>query len=209
MHKINLYGASGHAKVILDIISSLKDVEVAHIFDDDESIKSLMGHKVVNPSDHLDVLNKYPLVISIGHNGVREHLAKRLASGSFSEALVHTSVQISEETDILEGSVVMPNSVINASSRIGKHCIINSAAVVEHDCKLGNFVHISPKACICGNVSIGKGTHVGAGAIVLPNLKIGANSLIGAGAVVINDVPDNVTVVGNPAKPIRSTFKSK
>ncbi len=49
---------------------------------------------------------------------------------------------------------------------------------------------------------MGEGTHIGIGACVLPNINIGKWSIIGAGAVVIEDVPDNVIVVGNPAKVI-------
>lgn len=33
-------------------------------------------------------------------------------------------------------------------------------------------------------------------------VKIGAYSTVGAGAVVVNDVPDGVTVVGIPARPM-------
>lgn len=61
----------------------------------------------------------------------------------------------------------------------------------------------SLRNAIFGNISIGEGTHVGAGAIVLPNLSIGKWVKIGAGAVVINDLPDEVTVVGNPARIIK------
>jgi acetyltransferase EpsM len=200
MNKINLYGASGHAKVILDIIATLDDVEVAHIFDDDESVTSLLGRKVLSPSVHADKLKEYPLVISVGSNSVREQLIKRLGISSFSKALVHSSAQISEEIEIFEGSVVMPLAVINASTSTGKHCIINSNAVVEHDCTIGDYVHISPKACICGGVSIGNGTHIGAGAIIIPGVKIGENVIVGAGAVVIKDVPNNAKVVGNPGR---------
>jgi len=199
-YKINLYGASGHAKVILDIISTLKDVEVAYIFDDDESVTSLLGHKVFSPSVHYDKLNQYPLIISIGSNTARELLVNQMKSSSFSQALIHSSAQVHEATQLKEGSVVMPLAVINASTLVGRHSIINTAAIVEHDCELADFVHISPKACICGGVSIGHGTHIGAGAVVIPNVSIGENCIIGAGTVVNKNLPDGVKVVGNPAR---------
>jgi acetyltransferase EpsM len=198
--KINLYGASGHAKVILDIISTVKDVEVAYIFDDDDSIDQLLGQKVFSPSVHQDKLNQYPIIISVGSNPVREQLVNDLESSSFSQVLIHSSAQVSEATELKEGSVVMPLAVINASTVVGWHSIINTAAVVEHDCELGDFVHISPNATICGGVQIGKGTQIGAGAVVIPNVSIGENCIIGAGTVVNKNLPDGVKVVGNPAR---------
>src|SRR5690606_8201359 len=88
-------------------------------------------------------------------------------------------------------------------AEIGEHCIINSGAVIEHDCKLGNFVHISPKAALAGDVKVGEGTHVGIGAMVIPGINIGKWVTIGAGAVVLKDIPDGVTTVGNPARIIK------
>ena len=44
---------------------------------------------------------------------------------------------------------------------------------------------------------------VGAGAKVLGNITIGNNVYIGANAVVLNDIPDNCTVVGVPARIVR------
>lgn len=49
-----------------------------------------------------------------------------------------------------------------------------------------------------------EGAQVGVGASIKQNITIGKWSIVGAGAVVINDVPDNVVVVGNPAKIIKN-----
>lgn len=51
-------------------------------------------------------------------------------------------------------------------------------------------------------VQIGENVWVGGGAIILGGVTIGDNAIIGAGAVVTRDVAANVTVVGNPARPI-------
>jgi UDP-2-acetamido-3-amino-2,3-dideoxy-glucuronate N-acetyltransferase len=51
--------------------------------------------------------------------------------------------------------------------------------------------------------TIRQGASVGAGSVVLP-VTIGKNSLVGAGSVVTKDVPDNVTVAGNPASIIHN-----
>ena len=93
---------------------------------------------------------------------------------------------------------------MNRGTSIGKHTIINTNATVDHDCQVDDFVHIAPGATLCGGVKIGKGTLIGANATILPNCIIGKNVRVGAGAVVTTDIPDNVLVVGVPAKIIKN-----
>ena len=97
----------------------------------------------------------------------------------------------------------MQNATIQSYSKIGKHVIINSAAIVDHDCIIEDFVHISPNATLSGDVRIGEGTHVGAGAVVIPGICVRRRCIIGTGSVIIKDVPDNVVIIGNPGKILR------
>lgn len=97
----------------------------------------------------------------------------------------------------------MANSIINPSTKIGKHCIINTGAIIEHDNTIENYVHISPNATLCGTVKVGECTHVGAGAIIKNNTNIIDNCIIGAGATVVNDINKKGTYVGVPAKKIK------
>jgi maltose O-acetyltransferase len=53
-------------------------------------------------------------------------------------------------------------------------------------------------------VKIGKNVWIGGGAIIVPGVTIGDDAIIGSGAVVTRDVPAGVTVVGNPARPVKS-----
>lgn len=48
-----------------------------------------------------------------------------------------------------------------------------------------------------------EGAKIYAGAKVLGNITVGKNAVVAASAVVLKDVPDNATVVGIPAKPVR------
>ena len=199
MNKICLFGASGHGKVIKDIIESFNG-KVAAFFDDASDTNILLAVPVFTP-DKVINFSKNKFIISIGDNFIRKQVSKKLAVTYIS--VVHSFATVSDSVDIKEGTVVMAGVVINTSTEIGKHCIINTNSVVEHDCKIGDFVHISPSATIAGNVAIGEGTHVGAGAIIIPNITIGKWVTIGAGAIVISDVPDYAIAVGNPAKIIK------
>ncbi|MDT0689839.1 acetyltransferase [Salegentibacter sp. F188] len=193
---MNIYGASGHAKVLIDIINSIGR-DVNYIFDDNPEITKILEYSVTHKIT-AEMLN-FPTVIAVGNNMIRKNISQRF-EGVFTVALCHKSATISESARIGKGSVVMAKAVVNAQSLIGSHCIINSGAIVEHDNDIADFVHISPGAVLTGNVTIGEGTHIGAGAVIIPGIKIGKWVTIGAGAIIIKDVPNNAVIVGNPGK---------
>lgn len=193
-----LYGASGHAKVVIDILEK-SNQQINSIIDDDENIKSILNYKV---STFYKSMPNSPIIICIGNNKIREKISIKLNDQKFGTA-IHPKAIIAKSSKINEGSVIMANATINSDSFIGKHCIINTNAVVEHDCSINDYVHISPNATLCGNVKIGNGTHIGAGATIIPNIVIGKWCTIGAGSVIIKDIPDNTIVVGNPGRVLK------
>jgi len=193
-----LYGANGHAKVIVNILEEL-EINISRIIDDNDTINSLHKYSVNRFSE---VKITEDIIIAIGNNEVRKIISEKLNGSNFGKA-IHPSAIIDNSVSINNGSVVMANAVINASATIGKHCIINTNAVIEHDNVINDFVHVSPSATLCGNVRVGEGTHVGAGVTVIPNITIGKWCVIGAGTVIIRDIPDNSVVYGNPGKIIR------
>jgi sugar O-acyltransferase (sialic acid O-acetyltransferase NeuD family) len=197
-----LFGASGHGRVIIDIVkSSIKDVKIEAVYDDNPKEKTIEGLSVfkVDPNV-LNNINSLWL-ISIGNNKFRKIVSEKI-KGKFLKAIHHSAV-IGMSSKIGEGTVVMANAVINTNAKIGKHCVINSGAIVEHDCVINDFSHISPNSALAGGVIIGEGTHIGIGACVIQGIKIGKWCTIGAGTVVIRDIPDGATVVGNPGRVIK------
>lgn len=192
MREVFLYGASGHAKVIVDIVEAMGG-KVIGLIDDNEMVNELLGVPVVHT-----FTGQSPLIISIGSNKIRKMLAGRLAT-QFATA-IHPSAIVSKRAMIEEGTVVMQGTVIQAEAHIGRHCIINTGASIDHECEISDYVHISPHATLCGNVTVGEGAWVGAGATVIQGVRVGRWAIIGAGAVVIKDVPDNVIMTGVPAK---------
>ncbi len=199
-NRYGIYGASGHGKVIIEILE-LSGIEISLIYDDDERKQDFLGF----PIDHeKEVLNQSIIewIIAVGDNATRKKIA--LSNNiSFGRA-VHVSSNISKRVYVGRGTVIMAGVSINSSTSIGKHVIINTNSSIDHDCEISDFVHVSPNATLCGGVSVGEGTHVGAGAVVIPEIKIGQWAKIGAGAVIIKDVPaDFSTVVGNPGRIIK------
>ena len=137
-------------------------------------------------------------IIAIGDNKKREEISHS-PNLKFYTA-IHPSAQIGLDVEIQEGTVIMANACINSSAKIGKHCIINTGAIIEHDNIIEDFVHISPNVALGGTVKIGESTHVGIGSIVKNNITICKNCTIGAGAVVVKNIIEEGTYVGVPAR---------
>jgi sugar O-acyltransferase (sialic acid O-acetyltransferase NeuD family) len=194
-----IYGASGHGTVIFDILKSSGVTNITFV-DDNPDAGSKHGVNLISP-DQAQFNEKSDVIVAIGNNEIRKRIVKSLKV-KFVNA-VHKKAIVSDFAILGAGICVMAGSIINPNSQIGDHTIINTAAVIDHDCILAAFVHISPNATLCGGVKIGHATHVGAGAVVIPGIRIGSNCIIGAGSVVIKDVPDNSTVVGNPGRVIK------
>ena len=191
-----LYGASGHAKVIIDILKA-NHIEIEGLVDDNPNINELLGYPVFHGREDIS-----PLIISIGDNKIRQMIAHKL-NVEFGTA-IHPSAMISPYAIVREGSVIMQGAVVQSCACIGKHCIVNTGVSVDHECVIGDYVHISPHSTLCGNVHVGEGCWIGACTTVLPGVKVGKWSVIGAGSVVAKDIPDGVLAVGNRCKTIKT-----
>lgn len=190
-----LYGASGHAKVIIDILKA-NGMEIEGLLDDNPDVTELMGYKVLHGVNDVS-----SLIISIGNNRIRKMIAERLETRF--EKAVHPSAIMSPSAKVGDGTVVMQGAIVQACAEIGKHCIVNTGASVDHECVLEDYVHVSPHSTLCGNVHVGEGSWIGAGTTVIPGVKIGKWSVIGAGSVVVRDIPDGVVAYGNPCRIVR------
>jgi sugar O-acyltransferase, sialic acid O-acetyltransferase neuD family len=192
-----LFGASGHGKVIKDILNA-NGIKVENFVDDNPNVKECGGCIVLHDSTGLS-----PMIVSIGVNRIRKMIVERLKANNsaikFATA-IHPSAVISPSAKLGEGTVVMAGAVINADAVIGNHCIINTGATVDHDCMIEDYCHIAPGVHISGGTHIGESTWIGVGSCVIQCLNIGKDCMIGAGSVVVKDIPDNVTAYGNPCR---------
>jgi sugar O-acyltransferase (sialic acid O-acetyltransferase NeuD family) len=206
---IIVVGASGHAKVVIDMIEKQGRFAVVFIVDDNPALKgcSLFGYPVLGGNMDLPELARQhdvnQAIVAIGSNEIRAKISEWIVHVGISlVSVVHPSAQIGRGVVISPGSVVMAGAVINSDSMIGMNVIINTGATVDHDCTIGDGVHVAPGCHVCGGVTVGGGALIGAGYTIITNLKLGQNVVIGAGSAVLNDVPDFAKVAGSPAKGI-------
>ena len=202
---VYVYGAGGHSLVVMDVLRDL-GVPVLGVFADEGARHRRHelvhpGIRIVGPEAFADIA--HPFVMCIGRNCERAEI-EQLLPGNFRTA-IHSSAIIAPTASIGEGTVVLHGAVVQPNTVVGRHVLINTAASVDHDNVIGDYAHISPHATLCGHVEIGEGTHVGAGAVIIPSVKVGRWSTIGAGTVVVRNVPDGVTVVGNPARVVHGS----
>lgn len=141
------------------------------------------------------------VALGVGGNAARRQALSWIPA-RYLRPVIHPSAVVSPVAEIGPGTVVFATAVVNAGARIGAGVIVNTAAVIEHDVVVEDGAHLSPGAILAGGAVIGAGAWVGAGAIVIPGCRVGRASVVGAGAVVLRDVPDSITVVGNPARPL-------
>ncbi len=210
--QILVYGASGHAKVVIDIVEHAGVDQIAFLIDDDPQIKGtrFFDYPVLGGMNDLDAwLAHNPsigAIVAIGDNATRSRIAASLKQKGLTLAsAVHPAACIGRDVAIGSGTVIMSGCAVNSDTIIGDDTIINTGSTVDHDCTVGDRVHIAPGCHLCGDVKIGAGSFLGAGSTVIPGVRIGANVFIGAGSTVLHDVADGARIAGSPARPLEGT----
>lgn len=202
-------GAGGHAKVLLDSLTSNKEIKILGLLDIDPRLegKRVLGYPVfVNEEE---ILKKYlpssiKLINGVGSSGStlarREVYKKFKTKGYDFLSILHPHAYIGQEITLGEGVQIMAHATIQPGCRLGNNVIVNTRASLDHDGEVAHHVHLAPGSLCCGNVTIGEGTHVGCGAVILQGITLGCDCLVAAGAVVIRDVPSGSKIAGIPAE---------
>jgi sugar O-acyltransferase (sialic acid O-acetyltransferase NeuD family) len=199
-----IIGAGGHA-VSVASVAIAAGYAVQCFVDPGRDGTALLGFPVVAA---IDAVGDAPadVAIAVGDNAVRERLHGELIARYpqlHFPLLVHPSATISFAATLGEGTVVMPGAIVGAAATVGRFCVVNTRASLDHDGVMQDFASLAPAAVTGGAVQIGRRSAVSIGATIKHGLRIGQDSVVGAHSYLHRDLPDNQVAYGVPAKIIR------
>jgi sugar O-acyltransferase (sialic acid O-acetyltransferase NeuD family) len=197
-----VYGGGGHGKAVIDLLRALNVYRIAGVVDDGiPAGEVVLGAPVLGGAEALagqfarGVRLAVNAVGGIGNLGVRIQVFQRLAEAGFAcPAAVHPRAFVEATAVLSAGVQTFPLAYVGSEVRVGFGAIVNTGAILSHDCTLGDYVNISPGAILAGGVAVGAETLIGMGVTVNLNVKIGPGARIGNGATVKADVPSGGVV---------------
>lgn len=204
-----LLGAGGHARVVLDVLR-LRGQRILGVCAPELLPGSLWeGVEVLGDDAVLGSLSPYEVCLVNGIGLVPRSMARRRVQETYSEkgyrwlTLEHPSSLRAADGNLKDGVQLMAGAVVQPGYRFEAGVVVNTSAVIDHDCLLGEHVFVGPGAVLCGGVKAGCGVFIGAGAVILPQVELGDDAIIGAGAIVTRSVEAGCMVVGNPARIVK------
>jgi sugar O-acyltransferase (sialic acid O-acetyltransferase NeuD family) len=207
-----IFGSSGHASVVVDIIERAGAHRIVGLLDDTKPKGMIeLGYPILGGcADLAEVIrlhNPAGFFVAIGDNWNRSVIAgkiRELAPALPAITAVHPSAQIARIAELRPGVAVMAGAVVNSNASIGPFCIVNTRAAVDHDSYLDEFSSIGPGATLAGNVHVGAYSAICLHACVAEKISVGSHTVVGAGSVVLDDLPGGVLAYGTPARVVKA-----
>jgi sugar O-acyltransferase (sialic acid O-acetyltransferase NeuD family) len=172
--------------------------------------EEVCGLKILGGADQLHDLADDGIRMAVNGVGGIGNLQIRLSvfdklskAGFFCPTVIHPTAFIEESASLADGVQVFPFAYVGTEVDVGFGTIINTGAIVSHNCQLGQYVNLSPGATLAGGVIVDEGALVGMRATVNLYVHIGRRARIGNGATVKADVPDGGVVPAGTIWPPR------
>ncbi|MGL5439909.1 MAG: serine O-acetyltransferase EpsC [Filifactoraceae bacterium] len=147
------------------------------------------------------------LNILINYPGVHAIFIHRIAHFLYINKLKFLARFLSQVGRFLTGIEIHPGAIIGKRFFIdhGMGIVIGETAEIGDDVKMFHQVTLGGSGNETGkrHPTIGNNVMISAGAKIIGSIKIGDNTKVGANAVVVQNIPNNATVVGIPAKVVK------
>lgn len=197
-----IYGGGGHGKSLIDLVRAMGTFQLVGLIDDGlEAGSDVMGLTIFGGGTVLTTLAERGLRLAInavggvGDIGSRVRVFKQILNAGFTcPTLVHPKAFVEPSAHLADGVQVFPNAYVGSESKVGFGVIVNTGAIVSHDCRLEAYANVAPGASLAGGVTVGEGALIGMGVTINLNVEIGAGARVGNSAVVKQDVPKGTIV---------------
>ncbi len=206
-----IFGGGGHGKTVIDLLRAAGNYRIVGVIDDQLPAGSeVIGVPVLGGTQELkDWYNRgirlaANAVGGIGNAAVRVKIFDILAKNGFvCPTLIHPAAVV-ERSAVLEAGVqVFAHAYVGSAARVGFGTVVNTGAIVHHDCVIGRVVNLSPGATLAGNVHVGDHAQIGMCATVNLQVSIGEGAQLGNGCTVKADVPAGERVWAGAIWPYR------
>lgn len=205
-----IWGASGHARVVADIVRLQGRYTLVGFLDDVHPERQGMPFcdaTILGGQEQLEGLLREgvrTILFGFGNVEARLRLSDLVKGMGFQLATaIHPAAVVASDVKIGSGTVIKAGAVIDPGVTLGENVIVGASVTIAHESSVATGVRISAGAQLGGSSHVEKGAWVGIGAIIKDRVKVGAFSLVGAGSVVVRNIPDGVVARGVPARVVR------
>ncbi|MCP2005434.1 UNVERIFIED_ORG: sugar O-acyltransferase (sialic acid O-acetyltransferase NeuD family) [Buttiauxella agrestis ATCC 33320] len=195
---IVILGGGGHASVLVDILKDQgKEIKAIISPDGIGSRKVFAGIQLFRSDSDIEQFSNQnvDLVNAVGmfpRSTIRHDINEKFIRLGYRFAtVISKNACVSEFANIHEGVQILNRVVIHSGATINAHTVINTGAIIEHDCTIGTYNFISPGAILCGQVKTDNNVFIGANATVIPNIEINEGAIVAAGAVLSRTLEKN------------------
>ena len=198
-----ILGGGGHASVLVDALK-LNSIDIIGVVDPVLEKGSTVFNDVLvlGNEESVSQYNSSELLLVNGlgpspKRSNREDLNRKFLDLGYEFcSVIHPSALISPNVKLKMGVQVMAGAVIQSGCEIGFNTVVNTGAIVDHDCILGDYCHLAPGAILCGGVETGSYVFIGTGAKIIENLLLEDRSLVAAGATLRKNLKENQVFYG-------------